>query len=98
MLEGCGGCYCLSVAACALFKACGLDMAPLIFDSNLKGDPDTCHAVASVVLDHASKNCHCEKNRLIYYYCEAMSWSQDVGDGSCSYYKAGVNPSHFITI
>ena len=43
-------------------------------------------------------NCYCKKNRLIYYYCEAMSWSQDVGDGSYSYCKTGVNPSHFITI
>ena len=27
-----------------------------------------------------------------------MSWSQNVGDGSYNYYKAGVNLSHFITI
>jgi hypothetical protein len=35
LLKGCGGCYCQSVAACALFKACGFDTALLIFDSNL---------------------------------------------------------------
>jgi len=98
LLEGCGDCEDQSVAACALFKACGFDTALLVFDSNLKGDPDTCHAVASVVLDHASKDCYYEKNGLKYYYCEAVSWFQNVGDGSYSYYKAGVNPSHFITI
>ncbi len=95
LLNAAGDCEDSSLAACALFKAAGLDSIFVLYDHDVSGEPKG-HAIAAVALSVGpADGDYFSKYGKRFYYCETTNNHTDVGT-SVGYFSP-TNPPYSIT-